>query len=94
VPRPPSELDRAKAGLRAIGERPIGTVELDGYPVALAFTRRVGPSDQRRYHYVTFDGRIWIGANFASRQNPGPGVRAAILAAGAPIELTLEDLGL
>lgn len=76
------QFDLAKAGLRAIGETLQGELDERVAIGVAVFTRRVGPTDARGHHYVTPDGRIWIGATFGSRQNPGAAVRDAILDAG------------
>ena len=36
------------------------------------------------------DGRLWIGWNFETKQNPGQAIRDAIAQAGAPRQLTLD----
>ena len=98
--RPRSLHDLACAGLRAIGEQPLGQVLAMGLPVATLFTRRTSGTDTRVHHYVTFDGRIWIGAVFGFKQSIGKGQAQAILLAGqpkaksAPRTLELEDIGL
>lgn len=98
--RPMALHDLACAGLRAIGEQPLGHVQTSGIPVATLFTRRTSGPDTRVHHYVTFDGRIWIGAAFGFKQSIGKGQTQAILLAGqpkakpAPRTLELEDIGL
>lgn len=91
-----SQFDLACAGLRATGARRIGMLLDNGpQPTVAVFERQCVPPDTRKHWYVTPDGRIWLGATFAFKQNPGAAVRAAILAASAPKSdfPTLEELG-
>ncbi len=88
-----------RAGLQALGEHPVGIVyhhtdTAHQAPLAEVWSRRCGPTDTRCHWYITPDGRLWCGATFAARQNPGPGIRAAVARLGDPGQWTLAELGL
>ena len=85
-------VDALDRGLLAIGETRIG--QLADHPGVRVYTRRCGPDDTRDHFYITPDGRLWIGWNFETKQNPGAAIREAIAQAGQPRQLTLEMLGL
>jgi len=88
-----NQFEQMALGLRRTGSRKTGEILSSGVLLAYQFERRTHPADLRSNWYVTMDGKLWFGATFASRQNPGPGIRRAVALAGGATP-TLEELEL
>lgn len=103
TPRPSPRLAAIKAlsqGLTRQGAQFQGY--LSAHPQVQVYSRPACSTDLRTHWYITPDARLWLGATFSTRQNPGPAIRQAISQLGqdlapakpTPLDLTLERLGL
>jgi hypothetical protein len=91
-PQSSSLFDLTRAGLRATGARCLGELTHNAPQGTLVFERQCQPPDTRTRWYLTPDGRLWLGATFAFKQNPGKALREAVAAQGQ-VKLTRSHPG-